>query len=157
MSVESLLMVLGFLLAGVIAVGVFAITVGATLLLIPAIVLCLAVIYAIVIVFEELRLKGYILIHEGKPLANVPFETVAFDIVTKKKYTKMFRDILKEALYTVNCKYVEEFLRKNPEFEYIGSEDLLHTLEYNASNIELICSLVQHGFKIKVVRGEESG
>ena len=69
---------------------------------------------------------------------------------------KEYERLLEERLYALGCKYVEEFLKKNPEYEYVGSEDLQHALPYNVSNIELICSLVRDGFKIIVV-GEKYG
>ena len=80
---------------------------------------------------------GVIIIHLG-------FIGYAFDILVRKDKVKEYK-WLDKCLYEMECPYVHKFLRKNPEYVYIGSEDLMHF--DNSSVIQLIEQLKKEGFK----------
>jgi len=50
-------------------------------------------------------------------------------------------------LYHVDCKVAHEFLEKFPEYELLGSEDLLHTKGVNAGLLETLESLREKGWQ----------
>jgi len=87
---------------------------------------------------------GYVLIHE----ARLPY-TMAFDVFARKDVAPKYRERLKNILYEMKeCSYVKDFLKENPDYEYIGSEDFVHHIAVNVSYIELIAKLYKEGFEI---------
>jgi len=88
--------------------------------------------------------KGYILVHIGA-VPNI----IALDIVARKDISEKYKTMLKDELYIANCEYVKKFLKENPDYEYIGSEDLGHVPPFNASVLKLVTNLVKDGFEIK--------
>ena len=80
---------------------------------------------------------GVIIIHLG-------FIGYSIDILVRKDKVKEYK-WLGRCLYEIECPYVEKYLKENPDYEYIGSEDLMHF--DNSGIIELIEQLKKEGFK----------
>jgi len=73
-----------------------------------------------------------ILIHPGFR------DCIAFDVFMREPSTEIEEDLYK----TEECPYVEKFLKENPNYTYIGSEDLLHAFSTNAAILRFIIELV---------------
>lgn len=71
----------------------------------------------------------------------------AFDVLVKKEYEKEFEKY-KEDFYSIDCSYVEEFLKENPDYIYLGSEDLGHYEPINEYLKSVIKELRKAGFEI---------
>ena len=95
---------------------------------------------------------GYILFHEGVD------NHIAFDILVREDYYEKNKDYfeeLKKGLYTTDCEYVDKFMSKYAGYIYLGSEDLAHYIDLNVAHIILIHELLEKGFGIVVMDGEE--
>ena len=88
-----------------------------------------------------------ILVHESS-FAGVP----AFDVLVHR-VVKVFEELPWEilgSLYHVECTFVKDFLKENPDFVYLGSEDFAHS--HNEGVYCLFQSLVDEGFELRVVQ-----
>jgi len=70
-----------------------------------------------------------------------------FDVLVHKKLLSKYEH-LREELYQVDCHEVQKFLSENPDFVYLGSEDLAHVLQRNLGIVEFIKELEKDGFII---------
>jgi len=87
-------------------------------------------------------MKGVILMHGGG------MGCLAFDVLVKKEHAEEFEWVKKE-LYRIDCEYVEEFLKENQDYIYLGSEDFQHSCDYG--NIDILAKLTNEGFVVKCV------
>jgi len=78
-------------------------------------------------------IKGYIIEHRGT------FSS-CFDLIVHKSIK------FREWGYKTNCGYVSEFLKENPNYVYIGSEDLSHSIDFNSALEREIEDLKDKGF-----------
>ena len=90
---------------------------------------------------KEEKPIGYILFHPG-------LFCVAFDVFVRIDMIDKI-DIDENDFYEVpECKFVQWFLRNNPDYLYIGSEDFCHIPDFNAGVQALVEELVEKGFKV---------
>jgi len=91
---------------------------------------------------NEKEIKGIILVHE-----TGMYFGLAFDIFVKKEYYQEFEKY-KEGLYDAECNYVKKFLEKHKDYEFLGSEDLVHVADVNIAILKFIVELAKNGFEI---------
>ena len=70
---------------------------------------------------------------------------LAFDVFAKRG--KRVSKKLREMLYEANCDVVKKVLQENPDYEYLGSEDLMHTPAFNFGVIQLLIEFHKRGFE----------
>ena len=75
--------------------------------------------------------------------------SLAFDIFVRAG--ERIPDKLEEELYEADCPVIREVLNDNPDYIYIGSEDLLHEASINFAVIKLLLRLHDEGFKFEFV------
>lgn len=91
---------------------------------------------------KKKEVKGIIIEH----LSSLWFP--AFDFLVRKEYEKEFEEY-KDCFYQLDCPCVEEFLKDNKDYVYLGSEDLGHFKEEINNGIQqLIKELKKKGFKL---------
>jgi len=91
--------------------------------------------------------KGYILLH---PNLNAPYEwrnIPRMDILVHRDHYDRYKH-LKEGLYRLECPWADKFKRDNPDYIYLGSEDLLHSFGTNVGIICQMADLIKEGFEI---------
>jgi len=96
--------------------------------------------------------RGYILVHTipwlNKRCAGL-VDIISFDVVVLPEYYSKYRKLIDDgALYEVDCKIAEEWLEKNKDYVYLGSEDLAHTINGNIFVLKIIAKLINDGFEI---------
>jgi len=71
----------------------------------------------------------------------------AFDVFIKKgtELNEFEREFI-EGLYKIQCPFVQKFLEKYPDYEYLGSEDLYHGV-YTFQAEEELHRLYKKGWK----------
>lgn len=89
-------------------------------------------------------MKGIIIIH---PRDDITY-AINFDVLIKTRFSKYYLRKFKDIGYPINCGYVKIFLKENPDYIYVFSEDLLHIPEINDSIIDYLSSLK---FDIKIM------
>jgi len=81
--------------------------------------------------------------------------SICFDVFTSLKRLPKW---VSECLYDCpECLYVKDFLKKNPEYRYIGSEDFEHIPSVNRGNLKYLGRLIDElRFKIIVSTKHET-
>jgi len=74
----------------------------------------------------------------------------AFDIFVKKGYVREYKWI-KERCYDSNCTIMKDWLKNNKGYTYLGSEDLDHIPDINASVANMIEDLIAEGFRLVII------
>ena len=73
----------------------------------------------------------------------------AFDFFVLEKLEKEYKELF-EGCYQVNCNHANKFLKENPEFVFMGSEDLGHINLFNNGVRSLIQECLDKGFILKI-------
>ena len=91
-----------------------------------------------------------ILWHEDGLRGNRAFDVFVREGSTLDEFEKDFI----ESLYEVDCRFVQKFLAKFPNYRYMGSEDLLHADFINRRMEKALRILYEKGWQRMEVGGE---
>ena len=90
------------------------------------------------------ELDGFILVHWN---ASVSIGFFNFDVIVHQKHSEY--EMTKDFGYSVDCPFVEKFLKKHKDYIYCGSEDLGHIPSNNFGILNFVADLVKQGLKPK--------
>jgi len=87
-------------------------------------------------------MKKVILVHFGALMIR------CYDILVKQDLYEEYKWVTEETYQAPECSYLQRWLKDNPGYVYLGSEDLGHIPEFNEGTRALINKLVEDGFQI---------